>query len=234
VGGRNRHRSFTLIELLVVVAIIAALMAILISSLSAAKAKARRAQCCANIRSLAQCDFMYSQEFGVYSRDSGLINNQIFPTVFWLLATDQHVPLTFPTSPTEAEFADTYRRVQWFKCPLFPRQDQPVCFVVNAYDPDHPGAKLPYLRATRILSHSETCNFTEANVNIPMTTFDLFDVWMTGHIEPNLNTPDTGDSPAGRISSDERHGKLINMSFYDGHVESRDVRTIELRNFINR
>ncbi len=217
-----------MVELLVVIGIIATLMAILLPALGAAKGRAQRVKCCANLRNLAQCEAIYGIEFEMVSRDGGHS-----ASTFWHLARQQHIPVPPPALPHEDNCTDFYRQMKWFQCPTFPREEQPLCYVVNGYNPSQPDTQIAFLQVSEIERPSETCNFTEANINIPMYAFDLFDIWMTGHIQPNLSTPVKGDDPAGRINSDDRHGRLINMSFYDGHAESKDVEQVVLRDFIN-
>jgi prepilin-type N-terminal cleavage/methylation domain-containing protein len=56
---RKAHRGFTLIELLVVIAIIAILAALLLPALSAAKQKAQRAGCLANLKQIGLAFAVY-------------------------------------------------------------------------------------------------------------------------------------------------------------------------------
>ena len=57
---RNTSNAFTLIELLVVIAIIAALLAILAPALAAARARAQRLRCAANLRQIHLAFHMYT------------------------------------------------------------------------------------------------------------------------------------------------------------------------------
>ena len=60
----RKRLAFTLIELLVVISIISMLMAILMPSLGKAREQARRVVCMANLHSLGQSIFLYSQNNG--------------------------------------------------------------------------------------------------------------------------------------------------------------------------
>ncbi|HRU06457.1 MAG TPA: type II secretion system protein [Candidatus Brocadiia bacterium] len=73
---KREHKAFTLIELLVVVAIIAILAAMLLPALSAAREKARRAGCLANLSQLAKAVESYTGDYsGYYPCWAGWTNN---------------------------------------------------------------------------------------------------------------------------------------------------------------
>ena len=69
--GQVKRLRFTLIELLVVIAIIAILAAMLLPALSAARERARNANCTANLKQIALANIMYAGENKDYTADGG-------------------------------------------------------------------------------------------------------------------------------------------------------------------
>ncbi len=83
-ASRRSFRAFTLVEVLVVIAVMALLMAILLPALGAARARARRAACMANLRSLGQAITIYAHD----NRDRLVPGDNPIPWTVWERPSD--------------------------------------------------------------------------------------------------------------------------------------------------
>jgi prepilin-type N-terminal cleavage/methylation domain-containing protein/prepilin-type processing-associated H-X9-DG protein len=230
-AARTRLRAFTLIELLVVVGIISLLIAILLPSLGRARAQAYLVRCASNLHSLAALDLQYAYDYNGYVPRNG--NPR--PSAFYLLAKMLRIELTTgpATSGFESQYKEAYARIKWLNCPAFPRSDQAICFVDNGFDPDHVGSLIDYVRVSTVKRPSETVSFADGNVNLPPDNFGVYDLWQTGHLQPNPSTLVTNESSVGRILSDDRHRGRLNLSYYDAHVEPKPYKNVVLWDFVN-
>lgn len=123
--GRKIKRGFTLVELLVVISIIALLLAILMPSLNAARASAKKTVCQSNVKQLLLGLTLYDQENGrlpnAFRAASNI--NDVPPDGWWYTFPDQ------PTKPRPApgigqiwfwqQIAGKYVSAQWkvYRCP---------------------------------------------------------------------------------------------------------------------
>jgi prepilin-type processing-associated H-X9-DG protein/prepilin-type N-terminal cleavage/methylation domain-containing protein len=234
-------RAFTLVELLVVIGIIALLIAILMPALAAAKNQANRLKCVSNLRTLTQVSLLYANDNRGWLPHSYYYSNG--PTngandggsLSWVDLIARSLQQTLPPAPVRNFYnaaydhtaAPYYLKIQWFKCPSYPNEKQPVQYVINGWGATIAGGyQLALVRATRVHHSSEVIYFLDANKNRPLNEFNVHDVWEPSHL-PMAR----GSGPGVRVLDDQRHRGLVNIAFLDGHVSSKPFKNLSPNDF---
>ncbi|MBR7143661.1 MAG: DUF1559 domain-containing protein [Lentisphaeria bacterium] len=210
---RVKPMGFTLIELLVVIAIIAILAAMLLPALSAARERARSANCTNNLKSLGLAFWMYHDD-----------HNQ-------MIAYD----ISYGTN-----IAGTGNHRYWSEC-IAPYLAQLHENENDLYDKSIKGGQTAFSCPTAY-SMGATVNFDKwPTYKYRTNKIDMNNHWAQDWATPFANTPDTllfcdGDDDAKQGTSDDSrgtrrygdkklgqgavHNGYVNIACYDGHVES--------------
>lgn len=211
------RRAFTLIELLVVISIIALMIAILLPALKAAREQARKITCGSNMRQLGLAMVMYTGDNDSYFPETGPSFGSPYNKPLWRdyltpyvnnggkvhVLVSSGVPIfTCPSDPLESfETAD-------------PSGWQSYSYGWNAHMTSHPGITMGGQLYRRITDSKDPV--------LDMLYFDLASGnpygWHGTNVWNVLN-------PAIEAQfTHYRHADSTNMTFLDGHVESRSDR----------
>src|SRR5215208_2405586 len=216
----QRKKAFTLVELLVVIAIIAILVAILLPALTAAKAQANRVKCASNLRTLGQVAFQYAYDNKGWIPRNCDYDNPLMPSWVDLIARNMKKQLPPPpalmkyTQAYDSSAKKDYARIEWYQCPVFPIDAQPVDFVINGWERKNApfGGRSTMLKITSVKRSPDVILFLDANKNRTVDSFVRHDVWDPSHL--------AGGSDV-RILDDKRHRGLCNICWLDGHVSAK-------------
>jgi prepilin-type processing-associated H-X9-DG protein/prepilin-type N-terminal cleavage/methylation domain-containing protein len=224
--------GFTLVELLVVIGIIALLIALLMPALSAARSQAMTVRCAANLHDVGRAMQNYANDFkGKIPR--GYYYSPFYQQgyILWAEALSRYVghPVeSADMSPArDAAMADDFRQIAVYQCPVFPKEEQPLDYVVNSWIAGG-GDDGAASAVTRLRRSSEIVYLTEANANRFTDQFWAHDVWDTTHLPAEI---DGSPQLNARMLNDNRHRGRVNLLFLDGHVVTKHYREVKRRDF---
>lgn len=217
---KERNNGFTLIELLIVVAIIALLVSISLPSLQKARSTAQRVVCGTTVNQIFKANGMYADEnknhyVPVFIRDK--------PENIWIKNQKYRRILSLPEKTTGKAWGGMY-------CPELPDE------IVKSSNTQHNyGWNVSHLIG-RPGNSEDLRRVNRSKITRPsmrLAIIDSSDYWVVPdhakkdlfwdiHGEYNKTEAGTG---AGLITA-YRHNETANVSFYDGHVENRDYKSI--------
>lgn len=241
-GPSTRHdrgtRGVTLVELLVVIGIIALLLSILLPALSRARERSKQIKCASNLRQVAMGLQFYSADHnGFAPRDHTLERNDRKPC--WLILIGPYLNdlgeqwLEAQSDGTLA--IELMRTTGVYQCPSHPLVGEvPSCFVINAFkfesrpdwDPDGP-INLSKIQnpanVAWVLEAADVFAGSRPDRDPPSIIFwpEFHDVYRPEHL------PREGRE---RVS-DERHGRVANVLFFDFSVRSINRGELKLELF---
>lgn len=224
--SKKQTGAFTLIELLVVIAIIALLMGILLPALNRAKKQGQAVRCLSNLKQIGLAMHLYAED-----NDRKIVRAEIRDNlkpgqqpVFWSTAYMPYV------GGAKTENVTEYWEVQVYDCPSYPEKEQTIDYIVSGFNVKNPGQEFHGVTRLEEFTRPATTVYLADYEYIPGASQiaivrkedtanpDEFrrklwwlDAWAQQHL------PSGGDN--SRRVALERHGKMTNCTFIDGHSE---------------
>ena len=237
---RNRNAAaFTLIELLVVISIIALLAAMLMPALGKARETAKRILCSGNLKNISLLDFGYMESYGYLTP----VYNMWRPDPYYALATTSwHECLRYEYDSAHRIAINGNTKVPKFmKCPNGIDKGASRYYLATHYGGLHQDTAIHNngvwkgIRAGELKQPSRRSglmDFSNANSRYNYLVSSSYylpgvgvskDSTIAGYVAAGLSTF-SGTSAGLDLKLKDmmygRHANMVNITFYDGHLES--------------
>lgn len=223
-----KKKIFTLIELLVVVAIIGILASMLLPSLAKARNSAILKVCMNNQRQISVTSAIYATDFNGYIIGDNFGNKAFFANHYTQYLGGPNIATNTDTAQCAAEF----EKIEAFQCPK--TEETILDWTVNSTD-------FPYYDESQTIrgtffhnvdnlpvSPTDIVYLMEVNVKNTAFTTNAFGNWDVKYTSRFTFNPGGGanseNDARAIIAGDMRHLGKTNLSFFDGHSETRALK----------